>query len=417
MTLTDAPPASATDPVVDTSLRRGSKPSVTQRTGVLPAAGSPAVRPPGADHLSDEEVRQLGAELDAIRDEVIASRGAKDAAYIKRMVKITRGLEVGGRAMLLASRYRPAWALGTGMLALGKVLDNMEVGHNTLHGQWDWMRDPDIHSTTYEWDFVAPARGWQHTHNDLHHTWTNVIGKDRDVGYNILRVDEDQPWARRDLFNPLVNAGLALVFEWGIASYDLEWDQVQEGHKTKEAFDADVRLLKTKAIKQITKEYIAFPVVAQVVAKSGTGALTGSVAANAIRNVWAHSVIFCGHFPEGVETFTEDMIEGESRGDWYVRQMMGSANLSGSKLFHILTGNLSHQIEHHCFPDIPSNRYFEIAPRVRQICERYGLPYTTGPLPKQLASTWKRIIQLSLPDGARWRDARRLWRENAPQAL
>lgn len=415
MTVTETPTRTETDTQpFDTSLRRGSRPAAVKRTGVLPTEGSPTVRPAGADHLSDADVRQLGAELDAIRDEVIESRGARDAAYIKRIVKLTRGLEVGGRTLLLASRYKPAWVAGTSMLALGKILDNMEVGHNTLHGQWDWMRDPDLHSTTYEWDFVAPARGWQHTHNDLHHTWTNVIGKDRDVGYNILRMDEDQPWARRDLFNPLVNFGLSLIFEWGIASYDLEWDQVQEGNKTKEAFDEDVRLLKRKAINQVAKEYVAFPMVAQVVSKSGVGALTGSIAANTIRNIWAHAVIFCGHFPEGVETFSEEMIEGESRGDWYVRQMMGSANLSGSPLFHILTGNLSHQIEHHCFPDIPSNRYIEIAPRVREICNRYGLSYTTGPLPKQFASTWKRIIQLSLPEGATWRDARRLWRENAP---
>jgi linoleoyl-CoA desaturase len=89
---------------------------------------------------------------------------------------------------------------------------------------------------------------------------------------------------------------------------------------------------------------------------SGKQALYGTLAANAIRNVWAHAVIFCGHFPEGTDTFTEEMVEGETRGDWYVRQMIGSANISGSKFMHLMTGNLSHQIEHHLFPDLPSNR-------------------------------------------------------------
>ncbi|YAL83062.1 fatty acid desaturase family protein [Dermacoccaceae bacterium W4C1] len=404
MTLTD----STTD--FDTSTRRGSKPATVKRTGVLPTEGSPTVRPPGAEHLTTEQVQALGAELDAIRDEVIGSRGERDAKYIRRMIKIQRSLELGGRAALLFGKRKPLWFAGVAAVTVAKILDNMEIGHNTLHGQWDWMRDPDIHSTTYEWDFVAPARGWQHTHNDLHHTWTNVIGKDRDVGYNILRMSEEQPWQKRDLFNPLVNLGLSFVFEWGIASYDLEWDQVQEGHKTKEAFNKDLELLKIKAAKQVGKEYIAFPLLAQVVSRSGLPALAGSVAANTLRNVWAHAVIFCGHFPDGVETFSEEMIEGESRGDWYVRQMMGSANLSGSHLFHIMTGNLSHQIEHHCFPDMPSNRLIEIAPRVRDICARYGLPYTTGPLPQQFASTWGRIIDLSLPEGATWKDAPRLLR-------
>ena len=113
---------------------------------------------------------------------------------------------------------------------------------------------------------------------------------------------------------------------------------------------------------------------------SGKQALYGTLTANAVRNVWAHAVIFCGHFPDGTDTFTEEMVEGETRGDWYVRQMIGSANISGSKFMHLMTGNLSHQIEHHLFPDLPSNRYAEVAPKVQEICKRYGLPYTTGPL-------------------------------------
>ena len=117
-----------------------------------------------------------------------------------------------------------------------------------------------------------------------------------------------------------------------------------------------------------------------------------------MRNLWSHAVIFCGHFPDGAETFTEDQIEGETRGDWYVRQLLGSANMTGSPLFHLMAGNLSHQIEHHLFPDLPSNRYAEVAPKVQQMCERYGLPYTTGPMSKQLISTWTKLFKLALPN-------------------
>jgi fatty acid desaturase len=80
--------------------------------------------------------------------------------------------------------------------------------------------------------------------------------------------------------------------------------------------------------------------------------------------------------------------------------MLGSANLSGSRLFHILSGNLSHQIEHHLFPDIPAHRYAEIAVEVREICERYGLPYNTGPLRKQFGSVVRKIVRLALPGGS-----------------
>lgn len=387
-----------------------------RRTGVLPTSGHVAVRPPTAAHLSDEDVERLGAELDAIRDEVLAQRGAKDAAYIKKMVKIQRVTELAGRVAMIGARSRIAWSAGVGLIALGKVLDNMELGHNILHGQWDWMRDPDIHSTTWEWDFVAPAKGWQHTHNDLHHTWTNVIGKDRDVGYNILRVSDDQPWKPRDVFNPLVNALLAPAFEWGIASYDIEWDQYKAGYKTREQMMSDMRDLRDKAVGMVLKDYIATPLAAAAVgavvgkafgrparfASIAARALGGTVAANALRNVWAHSVIFCGHFPDGVDTFEEEMIDGETRGDWYVRQMLGSANIDGTRVFHTLTGNLSHQIEHHLFPDLPSNRYIEVAPKVRDICRRYGLPYNTGRFGRQLGSTWKNICVLAVPTREEW---------------
>src|SRR3954452_19801793 len=107
----------------------------------------------------------------------------------------------------------------------------------------------------------------------------------------------------------------------------------------------------------------------------------------------------CGHFPEGVETFEKKSIDGETRGEWYLRQMLGSANISGSKAMHIMTGNLSHQIEHHLFPDVPSNRYAEIAPTVRALFERYGLTYCARPLAPQVYSAWPRVLRLSLPNG------------------
>ena len=322
--------------------------------------------------------RRAGPRTRRHPDDILAKRGASDAAYIRRMIKIQRGLEISGRAALLVSKNKAAWVAGTTLLSFAKILENMELGHNILHGQWDWMRDPDIHSTTWEWDFVTPARSWQHTHNDLHHRWTNVVGKDNDVGYNLLRMDPDQEWKPFNLGNPLYNALLAPVFEWGIAIYDLELQDYKEGKKSKEALVKDLKALGRKALKQFTKDYAATPAVAMLTG-SGKQALYGTLTANAVRNVWAHAVIFCGHFPEGTDTFTEEMVEGETRGDWYVRQMIGSANISGSKFMHLMTGNLSHQIEHHLFPDLPSNRYAEVAPKVQEICKRYGLPYTTGP--------------------------------------
>ncbi len=345
-------------------------------------------------HLTPEDIETLGKELDAIREQVIGTRGERDATYIRTMISTQRKLELGSRAVLLASLFPPAWLVGTVGLSVAKILENMEIGHNVLHGQWDWMNDPQIHSSTWDWDTASTAEAWKHSHNYIHHTYTNILGKDRDIGYGILRMDEDQEWRPYYLGNPLYAFLLMVFFEWGVLLHDLEVERIVAGERTW----ADTRHLHRGMIRKVRnqtlKDYVLFPAL--------TGPLfpltfAGNLTANLVRNVWTFGIIFCGHFPAGVATFTEEETEDETRGLWYYRQLLGSANITGSRLFHLMTGNLSHQIEHHLFPDIPARRYPQIAPEVREICERYGLPYNTGPLRRQLGSVARKIVRFALP--------------------
>ena len=348
-------------------------------------------------HLTDEDIETLGAELDAIRAEVVASRGESDAAYIRKVIDVQRKLELSSRAVLLFSLFPPAWLAGTAGLSIAKILENMEIGHNVMHGQWDWMRDPKIHSTTWEWDNASPSEQWKHSHNELHHTYTNVIGRDNDLGYGIMRVDEDQRWHPMHLGQPLWNFINACFFEYGIAAYDLELGKNLGSKKRRSSpeFKARGKQVLKKIRSQVTKDYVLHPLLS---GPSAVTTLSANATANLVRNLWTHSVIMCGHFPEGVETFERRSIEGETRGEWYLRQMLGSANITGSPLMHLMTGNLSFQVEHHLFPDLPSNRYQEIAPKVQELFERYGLTYTTGSLPRQVGSAWKKVFRLSLPN-------------------
>ena len=348
-------------------------------------------------HLTAEDIEELGRQLDAIRAQVVASRGERDAAYIRKVIDVQRKLELSSRAVLLFSLFPPAWLAGTAGLSVAKILENMEIGHNVMHGQWDWMRDPKIHSTTWEWDNASPAEQWKHSHNELHHTYTNVIGRDNDLGYGIMRVDEDQRWYPFYLAQPLWNLINACFFEYGIAAYDLELGKNLRSKKRRSSpeFKARGKQVLRKIRGQVTKDYLAHPVLS---GPSFLSTLTANATANLVRNLWTHSVIMCGHFPEGVETFERRSIQGETRGEWYLRQMLGSANISGGQAMHIMTGNLSYQIEHHLFPDLPSNRYQEIAPKVQALFEQYGLRYTTGPLPAQVASAWAKVVRLSLPN-------------------
>ncbi|MEI2774703.1 MAG: acyl-CoA desaturase [Tetrasphaera sp.] len=362
-------------------------------------------RPNPMAHLDNAQIERIGVELDALRAEVMDSRGARDAAYIRRVIKIQRGLEIGSRALLLFSGVkvkgiRPAFWLGTAGLSLAKILENMEIGHNVLHGQWDWMRDPKIHSTTWDWDMASPAKQWQHSHNELHHTYTNVLEKDTDLGYGLLRVDEDQEWQLFHLGQPLWHVINAMFFEYGIAAYDLElrgtlqnWDALSEDERAK--FKQLAWDTVHKIRKQATKDYLVHPALS---GPSFGWTLLANFIANCTRNVWSNTVIICGHFPDGIDTFETDSIEGETRGEWYLRQMLGSGNISGPMLMHVMTGNLSHQIEHHLYPDMPSNRYAEIAPRVRELMERNDLHYVTGPLLKQAAQVYRKVGVLALPN-------------------
>jgi NADPH-dependent stearoyl-CoA 9-desaturase len=346
--------------------------------------------------LTPEQIEQLGRELDALHDEVFADLGERDASYIRNLIKLHRCLVLGARVLLLGSKRRPLWLAGTAALSLAKILENMEIGHNVMHGQWDWMNDPDINSQNWDWDTASPADAWRHSHNYEHHTFTNIRGKDRDLGYEIMRIDPHQRWHPIYLLQPLYNLVLMAFFEWGVALHDLNVEAVRSGEKPPRQVIDELKAIGVKARRQVVKDYIAFPALSR---RSWRSTLAANFTANVVRNVWAHSIIFCGHFPDQTYTFSEEEVAEETRGGWYVRQLLGAANIDGRPLFHLLSGNLSFQVEHHLFPDMPSSRYAEIAPRVRDICERYELPYNTGPLRKQLGTVHRTILRLAFPGG------------------
>ncbi|HEY1914111.1 MAG TPA: acyl-CoA desaturase [Streptosporangiaceae bacterium] len=347
--------------------------------------------------MSPEDVEALGAEFDEIRRDIEAARGEKDAAYIRRMIYIQRRLVVAARITLFASAFPPAWVAGTTMLAAGKILENMEIGHNVMHGQFDWMNDPEIHSGTWEWDNTCPAEQWKHSHNFMHHTFTNVIGKDNDVGYGILRVTSDQKWHPVNLGQPIYNALLALLFEWGVALHDLDIEAIRTRKKDPQEMKRQLKGIWRKVRRQVGKDYVIFPLLA---GPAWASTLSANFTANIARNLWSYLIIFCGHFPDGAEKFAEEQLEDETKAEWYLRQLLGSANFEGSRFLHVMAGSLGYQIEHHLFPDLPCNRYPEMSVRVKALCEKYDLPYTIGPLHRQYGQVLRTLMRLSLPGKA-----------------
>jgi NADPH-dependent stearoyl-CoA 9-desaturase len=344
--------------------------------------------------LPPEQLESFGRELDELEQRTRAKLGAEDAAYIRRVIKLSRNMEISGRALLYASLFPPAWLAGTALVGLAKILDNMEIGHNVMHGQYDFMNDPVI-NTSYEWDTVCPGDQWRHSHNFVHHTYTNVLGLDHDIGYRVNRMSEHQPWHPKWLSNLPNVLMLATLFEWGVGVHDSNIaDAYMESDMSKLKREKVLPLAK-KVARQVLKDYVLFPVLAGPVAPA---VLAGNFVANLMRNYWAWAVIYCGHFPEGTAVFTEDQLKDETRGAWYLRQLLGSVNIQGGKTMHLMTGHLSHQIEHHLFPTIPAWRYPEMAVEVQAICKRYGVPYYAGgSFLRQVGQVLTRAARLSLP--------------------
>jgi fatty acid desaturase len=202
-------------------------------------------------------------------------------------------------------------------------------------------------------------------------------------------VTPDQPWERKHLLQPLQNLFLAASFEWGIALHDVDLARTNPGRALQ------VKSLAGKIARQGAKDYVMWPALS---IKRWRRTLGANAVANLLRNLWAYVVIFCGHFPDGTQKFTTDVLQTETRAEWYLRQMLGAANFKAGRFLGFASGNLCYQIEHHLFPDLPSNRLAEIADRVRPLCEKYGLPYLTGSLAHQYGSTLRIIHRLALPD-------------------
>ena len=351
-----------------------------------------------SQYLNPEQVEAFGRRVEEIRREVMENLGEADAKYIYKIRNFVRYSEIASRGMLMFGGWiPPVWLAGTGLLGLSKIVENMELGHNVMHGQFDWLNDPSLNGANYDWDTIATGDDWKHTHNYVHHTYTNIVGKDHDVGYGLLRVSEQQKWEPRFLFNIPLGIQLMVLFEWyvGVQNLHLE-DALVYKTKTWKQVWSDSTKFRKKLVRQVGKDYVFFPLIA---GPNAVPVFLGNAVANVIRSLWTSAVIFNGHFTEDAETFEEDNTATETRAQWYLRQIRGSSNFSGTEWLHILSGNLSHQIEHHLFPDMPANRYAEVAPKIKALCEEYGVNYNEANFVKQFWSVWVRLAKCSLPNG------------------
>ena len=229
--------------------------------------------------------------------------------------------------------------------------------------------------------YASPAEQWKHSHNELHHTYTNVIGKDNDLGYGIMRVDEDQRW------HPM----LPRASRCGTSS-----TPASSSTASRPTTSSSARTSRRKQRPRTPEFQARAKAVLRQDPQPGAPRTTSSTRCCRGPSFLPHArrELHRQPGPQPVDPLG-DHVRPLPRGRRDLREDARSRArpaASGTcarcsarptsparKAMHLMTGNLSHQIEHHLFPDLPSNRYDEIAPKVQDLFERYGLDYCAAP--------------------------------------
>jgi len=103
-------------------------------------------------------------------------------------------------------------------------------------------------------------------------------------------------------------------------------------------------------------------------------ALFNLITAELMTNVHSFLTIVTNHAGEDLYTF-DDAVKPRTS-SFYVRQIVGSANYQcGSDAVDFAQGFLNYQVEHHVWPDLSMLQYQRGAPRLKALCEKYGVPY------------------------------------------
>ncbi|KAB2842834.1 hypothetical protein F9K50_01150 [bacterium] len=364
-----------------------------------------------ADGASARETRQaadlkaFAAEIETLRVELIGQLGPRDVDYIKRVRRISRLAEVLGRALIHLSPDPITWTGGVFSLWLHKQLEAVEIGHSALHGAWDGLADAEaFHSKKFKWDMPIEERSWKRGHNELHHQYTNIAGRDPDLNYGPLRIADQTAWLPQHLVQLALFFVTAPVFPWVINLHmtgltDLSHPKSSEGF-------ADVlpdRALKTilgagfqsakKMVPYFLYNFVFWPALA---GPFWWKVLAGNVAADVMRDIYTCATIYAGHFGDDLKYY-DSSFKASGRGEWYKAQVEAAHDFEVPALISYLCGALDYQIEHHLFPRLPPNRLRQIRPRIEAICHRYGVQYRRQTWGKTLKGALSRIAKMSIP--------------------
>jgi linoleoyl-CoA desaturase len=383
---------------------------LAEHPGVAADVRAPAQSPSVLDLPDTERLRLFGQELDALKQRTLAKVGAEDVAYVRRVNRFSRVMEILGRGLIFFSPEPISFLAGVGALWIHKQLQATEVGHSSLHGAFDNLPGAEAFaSKTFRWDAPIDEESWRHVHNGKHHGNTNVAGKDPDIHFGTVRLTERTPYTRHHRWQ-LVHA-LAVAwpnFTFFIGSHVSGLNDVffDNGLPSKvdvlpDRSPASVRAAWKKGLRKYVPyylyNYVLWPALAGPMFWK---VLLGNWLAETLRDVYSAATIFCGHVGEDVKSYPADK-KARGRGEWYAMQVEATNDFEVSWPVSVLCGALDKQIEHHLFPNLPPERLREIAPEVRAICAKYGVTYRTDTWGRTLKKALAYIGQLAHDGGVR----------------
>lgn len=356
--------------------------------------------------------QSLEQDIQQLYFQTKAKVGEQDLEHIRHVAAYSHAIKKRSQELIQHADSVQSWYRGIILGALHTLLEFSELGHNILHGSYDHLDEVgEFHSSCWKWDFVTDPSEWKTMHHQNHHPFTNIVGKDHDLGYTILRMMPGQNWYLHNVMQPLVFASLLLSPSYYFTLFSAVSAAHTQGQKIfrKATFEKSLGLIKDHILESYIQPSLNLPF------NKILPTLTGNYLVTVLGYAYTLHVLLLEHHADNTVVYQDD--REESKDDYYRRQILTTTNFKPNQVldaylkkildeevkfanppdFEVFYGGLDTHLEHHLFPDLPCNRQREVREQVKAICARHGLTYNIIEFKQALSYIYKNVFKLGLP--------------------
>ena len=277
----------------------------------------------------------------------------------------------------LAAFYLLSLTMGVGIVGFGA-----SVMHDSNHGAYSANHNLNRFLAGILNVVGGYSPNWRIQHNVLHHTYTNVHGLDEDIAGTILiRMHPESPKLKIHKYQHIYAWALYSLMNimWvTVKDYKLLFRYNKQGLLRKEKLTLKRGLTELTLLKVF---YIGYMIVLPILF-SGIAwyhILIGFVLMQMVAGLSLACIFQPAHVMESSE-FPSPGADLKMENNWAVHQLLNTTNFApGSRITSWFIGGLNYQIEHHLFPHVCHVHYPRLSKIVKDIAEKYGLPYNVQP--------------------------------------